>query len=446
MAAVLHELRGDDRSDQLKNYATFSTTLSERDHNAIRKTFSGLIKLIYPDNNYTPEEAYEIIDFAAESRKRVKDQLYVIDETFRAEPATFEYTKPDGTKVQIETLERVGLFGMPSVSEPVEEPKPETASGVGVAKPLAAKSIEVRLNQTGVSYKTLFADYLRTAHVIEITDPFIRLPYQVYNLIDFIQMLKETNDAPEELKVILHTNADSDEAVPEMIDIFDSLQDDLRSFSIDFSYDFTADHDRKIVADNGWSIFLGRGLDIFEPYPKFTMGCAAQENRRCRAFSVTYTNQSDTSDSMHMKALAIRQPWATLVAAGIKDVECRENMRPPCKRFLITASVTRDAQRLEDVLPDDLLEEVNGYIQQGKLPPYEEWPTGAIIGYADIDNVTYDPVDSPWAYGHEGIKYVLKNAHMLDNPILGKNKATPFFYNVEGYDEDHLPPAHIVKQ
>jgi ATP-dependent Lon protease len=59
---------------------------------------------------------------------------------------------------------------------------------------------------------------------------------------------------------------------------------------IDFTYDFTADHDRKIVANNGWSIYLGRGLDIFEPYPKFTMGCAAQENRRCRAFSVTYTN------------------------------------------------------------------------------------------------------------------------------------------------------------
>lgn len=96
---------------------------------------------------------------------------------------------------------------------------------------------------------------------------------------------------PEGSKVILHTNADSDEAVPEMIDIFDSLQDDLRSFSIDFEYDFTADHDRKIVANNGWSIYLGRGLDIFDPYPKFTMGCAAQENRRCRAFSVTYTNQ-----------------------------------------------------------------------------------------------------------------------------------------------------------
>ncbi len=303
VAAVLHELRKFDYSADLKKYVTFSTTLSERDHNAIRKTFSGLVKLLYPDGNYTQEEALEIIDFAAESRKRVKDQLYVVDETFKAEPAVFEYTKvSDGTKVQVETLERVGVFGMPSVSEPVkaspfakigEDRAGDSTpnSSLQTPKSLAAKSIEIRLNQTGVSYKTLFADYLQTAHVIEITDPFIRLPYQVYNLIDFIQMLKETNDAPEELKVILHTNADSDEAVPEMIDIFDSMQDDLRSYSIDFQYDFTADHDRKIVADNGWSIYLGRGLDIFEPYPKFTMGCAAQENRRCRAFSVTYTNQ-----------------------------------------------------------------------------------------------------------------------------------------------------------
>lgn len=294
VAAVLHELRKFDYSADLKKYVTFSTTLSERDHNAIRKTFSGLVKLLYPDGRYTQEEALEIIDFAAESRKRVKDQLYVVDETFKAEPAVFEYTKvSDGSKIQVETLERVGLFGMPEPAvDSTKERKDESTPSSEKERPqLAAKSIEVRLNQTGVSYKTLFADYLQTAHTVEITDPFIRLPYQVYNLIDFIQMLKETNDAPEELKVILHTNADSDEAVPEMIDIFDSLQDDLRSFSIDFVYDFTADHDRKIIADNGWSIYLGRGLDIFEPYPKFTMGCAAQENRRCRAFSVTYTNQ-----------------------------------------------------------------------------------------------------------------------------------------------------------
>lgn len=91
-----------------------------------------------------------------------------------------------------------------------------------------------------------------------------------------------------------------------------------------------------------------------------------------------------------MKCLAIRQPWAMLIAAGIKDVECRDKLVPPCKRFLIAASKKRDAKRLGDVLDGQLLDVVNGYIAKGILPPYEQWPTGAIIGYVDIKEVTYE--------------------------------------------------------
>lgn len=88
---MLHALRNDDRTAVLKDYAKFDGSLSERDHLAIRKTFSGMMKLLYPDGKMTDAEAYELVDFAAESRKRVKDQLYVIDETFNAEPAKFKY-------------------------------------------------------------------------------------------------------------------------------------------------------------------------------------------------------------------------------------------------------------------------------------------------------------------------------------------------------------------
>ena len=145
-----------------------------------------------------------------------------------------------------------------------------------------------------------------------------------------------------------------------------------------------------------------------------------------------------------MKCLAIRQPWAMLVACGIKDVENRNAMIPPCKRFLIAASVTRDAKDLRDCFDSHGYNLITNYIKKGILPPYEQWPTGAIIGWVDIDRVTHDYVDSPWA-ANDGIMYVLKNAHLFDTPIYGKNKATPFFYNVEGIDENHLPPSHVVK-
>lgn len=184
-----------------------------------------------------------------------------------------------------------------------------------------------------------------------------------------------------------------------------------------------------------------------ELYKKQNADEAARLKRRAENVNKRIEKSAKkTIISGKMKCLAIRQPWATLIAAGVKDVECRDNMVPPCKRFLVAASVTRAARTLDEVLDGKLLEEVNGYIQRGILPPYKEWPTGAIIGYVDIDKVTYEEVESPWGANHDGIKYILKNAHMLDAPILGKNKATPFFYNVEGYDEQHLPPAHVVEK
>ena len=67
------------------------------------------MKLLYPDGAYTQEEALEIVDFAAEGRKRVKEQLYKIDETFKAEPAVFEYEiMLNGEKRHIKTLEELG--------------------------------------------------------------------------------------------------------------------------------------------------------------------------------------------------------------------------------------------------------------------------------------------------------------------------------------------------
>lgn len=146
----------------------------------------------------------------------------------------------------------------------------------------------------------------------------------------------------------------------------------------------------------------------------------------------------------YMKCLAIRQPWATLIVSGIKDVELRNLMVPPCNKFLIAASVTRDADTLDEVLDSVQMNIVKPYLDSGALPAYSEWPTGSIIGWVEMDRATFDEVDSPWALGHPGIKYVIKHAYVFDTPIKGKNKATPFFYNIEDIDENSLPPYHQV--
>lgn len=155
-----------------------------------------MMKLIYPDGKITDEEAKEIIDFAAEGRKRVKDQLYVIDSTFCTEPAKFEYTwLKTGETIKVETLENIEHRSIHTTEDndgqnmdknDGQENKHETrmAGSRPRIKPLVAKTISIRENQGGVTYKDLFGDYLRTAKETCITDPFIRQPYQIDNLVD----------------------------------------------------------------------------------------------------------------------------------------------------------------------------------------------------------------------------------------------------------------------
>lgn len=295
IAAVLHALRNDDRTALLKDYAKFDGSLSERDHLAIRKTFSGMMKLIYPDGNMTEEEAKELIDFAEEGRKRVKDQLYIIDSTFCAEPAKFQYTwLKSGETVKVETLESLEHQQTQMVDEMDDEVEEEqenqevkrSGSRPRIPK-LMAKTISIRENQGGVTYKDLFGEYLRTAKEINVTDPFIRQPYQIDNLVDFIQMVKDVSMVQDTVKIHLSTQNDDDEKVAEVIDSFNDLADELSPMGIEFTFDFKADHDRFIQTDTGWTIALGRGLDIYEKFGRFSLSRCNQRNRRCKAFNVS---------------------------------------------------------------------------------------------------------------------------------------------------------------
>lgn len=294
IAAVLHAMRNDDRTAVLKDYAKFDGSLSERDHLAIRKTFSGMMKLLYPDGKMTDQEAYELVDFAAESRKRVKDQLYVIDETFKTEPAHFKYINlRTGIEMNVETLEKVSnplIIPINSTTgtatgeltdadaQPLNEEisgkcsvEEGTTAGQTAKRPrihiLQEKSMTFRMGQTGVSYEKLFASYMANANEITVEDPYIRAPWQIKNFMEFALMLINTRPV-DDLKLNLITN-EEDDKLPELIDRLDDIKDDLATYGIDFEYKFRDFHDRCIKTDTGWTISLGRGLDMFEKYNTF---------------------------------------------------------------------------------------------------------------------------------------------------------------------------------
>ncbi len=75
LAEFLREMRKRSYSDVIYKYFSIGNNLNQRDVIAVKKTFSGLAKLIYPDENISKENAQEILEYALVGRRRVKEQL-----------------------------------------------------------------------------------------------------------------------------------------------------------------------------------------------------------------------------------------------------------------------------------------------------------------------------------------------------------------------------------
>ena len=104
LAEILHNQRDVDYGSASERYFTLSPTLSTRDRDAVRKTFSGLMKLVYPSGNATPEQMEPLLRCAIEGRKRVKDQLCRIDSTMAE--VDFSYTRAGSADpIAVRTLE-----------------------------------------------------------------------------------------------------------------------------------------------------------------------------------------------------------------------------------------------------------------------------------------------------------------------------------------------------
>ena len=75
LSEFIRELRKVQQGDALDKFYKLGKNLNQRDVIAVRKSVSGLIKLVYPDGNYSKEELEEILRIGLEMRRRVKEQL-----------------------------------------------------------------------------------------------------------------------------------------------------------------------------------------------------------------------------------------------------------------------------------------------------------------------------------------------------------------------------------
>jgi ATP-dependent Lon protease len=103
IAEILKSLRSHDFSDRYKSKFRLSEEISTRDRDGINKTFSGLMKILFPSGEASDAEVEDVLRVAIEGRKRVKDQLLRIDSTYPA--VRFSYFSQDGKEHLVTTLE-----------------------------------------------------------------------------------------------------------------------------------------------------------------------------------------------------------------------------------------------------------------------------------------------------------------------------------------------------
>jgi len=245
-----------------------------RDNKAIARLAEGFLKLLFPDLELTEEEFIKYcVNPAVRMRQQVRDELSKIDLEFKW--VTIKSQIPDEFQL----------------SHPDEKPVAE--EGVKIVDPLAPgrtpeeKTLDLAEGQRGISFEKLFMPYVKGARSIKIFDPYIRLQYQIYNLMSFCEMLAPPQDT---LKLYLVTSCESYQE-SELKDKLGELKIGLSRDNIEFDYAFDNTlHDRWIETDTGWRIILGRGLDIYQkPDDKFTLGFLDQTKRRCKSTKITYT-------------------------------------------------------------------------------------------------------------------------------------------------------------
>jgi ATP-dependent Lon protease len=314
IAEVLKSMRNVDYSDRYQPYFTLGSDISTRDRDGIHKTFSGLMKLLYPHDQATVDEIEEILRFAIEGRKRVKDQILRMDTTMAT--VNFGYDSHGGRWSAVTTLEEDeypshyyrGRVAVPTSATSLVADSPAssaaTVSAFSGTEPVPAKLFQGQRdfveNQRGISYETLLMPYMVGATEIELHDPYIRLGHQGRNLVELLALIAAAKDPADEIVLNLFTVLDEDpEHQPKQLRMLNDIVQgaEQQGIRVNVAKD-PGGHDRWIRTDSGWRINLGRGLDIFQKADGgwFDFGTSRQEFRQVRAFGVTYIREGSIAE------------------------------------------------------------------------------------------------------------------------------------------------------
>lgn len=293
-----------------------------RDNRALQKTISGFIKLLYPTGQPTDEEFDEIVEYAIEGRRRVKEQLNKRKPDEEYANINMSYINAKGEKVVVYCPESKYSEATQNPRKadgctiPTEEESNEVNASTDdivcdisteikitkepkddiIPQGPQPKSLDIRHGDTGYSYDNLFAEYLDGAKNIELQEPYLSNIYQLQNLTRFAEMIVKLGTCK---KLSLTTKVcDTYDDTQKVQSSLEQLKAALADMGVEFEYTFSdLIHARFIQSDNGWNISLDRGLHIYQapaqPKNYFLMGSYDLELRPCKETKIIYTRTKE---------------------------------------------------------------------------------------------------------------------------------------------------------
>ena len=277
-----------------------------RDNRAVQKTVLGFMKLLFPTGEPTPEEFDEIVEYALEVRRRVKEQLN------KRKPDE-EYTCINMSYVNCRGEKVVVYYPESKYSEATQTPRKSADVEIlrenaetddfllsGGLSGITEKSVPARDNKwrektlnilygdTGYNYEVLFVGYMENVQVIESQEPYLVYSYQMNNLVRFAEIVAKTGDC-KQFKLTTKTGETIEEK--RIQESLEQLKAVLAEYAVDFEYTFSElIPDRFIHLSNGWEITLGRGLHIYQNQGRnyFLMGTYDQALKPCLECKIDY--------------------------------------------------------------------------------------------------------------------------------------------------------------
>lgn len=300
MAEAFHFMfkHNKDYVDVVNRRLKLGSSIQGRDELAIKKTVTALLKIIHPAGDPSEQEFNDIVEYAIEGRRRVKEQMNKRKPDDEFALINLSYFSSDGKEVIVHCPESklseatqnprgtekeiiITSELSNSITESVQARKIESVE-------LIEKRLKIHYGDTGYSFESVFRNYLVGAYEVVVEDPYVRQKHQITNFLRFCELLVKIGDCK---KLTLITGADDEIQKHENILAFDQIADNLFEHDMEFRIQFSETlHDRELKLSNGWNIKMGRGLDYFQSLGGnyFQVGTNDLDLRPCLETSFDY--------------------------------------------------------------------------------------------------------------------------------------------------------------